>query len=353
VLRLTAEVDLTRFHATAQRALAAGRSQRGTLTAVALAAYTGDVLPADRYSNASGEGAGNFYYPNCNRGEASYQYQAALALEHKLKGHAGITFVSPACSGARSQHLVHSTYDGIDGDTLLAPQITSLRALLSQHKGSPARTVSTAMLSIGINNIGFGPLLAYCLMNPPGLRGTSCDQQEVVRHDDGAGGVSNWSLAPPGGETLDRQVLRLVRQLRDRYSEVAASLHGLVSPRDMYLSQYPTEVYGDHSNTPQVVCLHKTALAAALQPADLHVLPRSRPRVLMIFGTPAWLGLSSGKARARDPSMEAWWAPKAPTGTAPPHALMPTPCLGAKPALQALLGLMGSSGQHGSLTAED
>jgi len=53
---------------------------------------------------------------------------------------------------------------------------------------------------------------------------------------------------PPGGETLDRQVLRLVRQLRGRYSEVAGSLHGVVSPRDVYLSQYPTEVYGDHGS---------------------------------------------------------------------------------------------------------
>lgn len=51
VLRLTAEVDVAHFHAAAQRALTADRSERAALAATALAAYAGDVLPADRYTD--------------------------------------------------------------------------------------------------------------------------------------------------------------------------------------------------------------------------------------------------------------------------------------------------------------
>ena len=196
-------------------------------------------------SNASGEGLPPFYFTGCNRGVASYQYQAALSIEQKMHGHTSVTFVSPACSGARTQHLVDTRYDGIDNNTLLAPQITALETLLGQHAAGPDREINALMMSIGINNIGFGPLLEYCVKYTY-VNGRSCDQTPVTNVPDGTGGVASWDVAKKG-RTLDQQVLGLIGDLPQRYKEVAVALHGVVAPSRVYLSQYPTEVYDDNA----------------------------------------------------------------------------------------------------------
>jgi hypothetical protein len=207
-------------------------------------------------SNASGEGLGPFYYKDCNRGEASYQYQAALQLERKMLGHTSVTFVSAACSGARTQHLVGTDYTGISDNTVLQPQIGSVEALLDDHGNVPKRTVSAVMMSIGINNIGFGPLLSYCVFHPPAANGSKpCNKQSVEGVPDGTGGVKDWAKTKTG-KNLNQSVLSLIHQLPPLYDDVAASLGKLVSPKKVYLSQYPTEVYGtgktlcDGTNSP-------------------------------------------------------------------------------------------------------
>jgi Calx-beta domain/GDSL-like Lipase/Acylhydrolase family len=197
-------------------------------------------------SNASGEGVGPFYFPGCNRGTASYQYQAAYALEQRVKPHTSVTFVSGACSGARTQHLIDHTYDGIDGQTLLPPQIGSVERLLVDHGSAPQRQVDAAMISIGINNIGFGPLLSYCVKHPPLFGGDPCHQQTVKRTVDSSGDVT-WTSAS-SGQTLDKGVRGLVGHLPQRYDDLAQALPGLVPASKVYLSQYPTETSDDQGN---------------------------------------------------------------------------------------------------------
>ena len=65
-------------------------------------------------SNGSGEGDPPFDFEQCHRGVASYQYQAAQRLEDQFDGHASITFVADACSGAKVQDLSSVSFAGID-----------------------------------------------------------------------------------------------------------------------------------------------------------------------------------------------------------------------------------------------
>ncbi len=211
-------------------------------------------------SNGSGEGYPPFYFDQCHRGVASYQYQAARLLEEQAVGHASVTFVSASCSGARTQHLVNTTYEGIVPGALLRPQITQLLHQLAPPAGSVARTPDALLISIGVNNIAFGPILAYCAkyaasklasdtarasQTPPlpkdPLPWDYCQQTPVQAPGDGTGGVKEFTLDPTSTKTLGQAVDSLIAALPQRYSDLAAGLGtgGLVKPSAVYLNQYP------------------------------------------------------------------------------------------------------------------
>ena len=131
-------------------------------------------------SNGSGEGDLPFYFGQCDRGTASYQYQAAENLEKQLKGHTSVTFVADACSGATIQNLLTSPYAGAQPGSPLAPQILALKALVAVHPDRPQRHVDAAFVSVGINNVGFGPFLEYCTYYPSDtVTGAGCEDQKV------------------------------------------------------------------------------------------------------------------------------------------------------------------------------
>jgi len=211
-------------------------------------------------SNGSGEGYPPFYFDQCHRGVASYQYQAAHLLEEQAAGHASVTFVSTSCSGARTQHLVDTPYEGIVPGARLRPQITQLAHQLAPPAGGAARAPDALLISIGVNNVAFGPILAYCanyaasklasdaaraaqtppLPNDP-LPWSYCQQTPVRAPGDGTGGVKEFKLDPKSTKTLGQTVDSLIAALPQRYDDLAAGLSasGLVKPSAVYLNQYP------------------------------------------------------------------------------------------------------------------
>ena len=110
-------------------------------------------------SNGSGEGGPPFYFNQCNRSTSSYQYQAADLLQQQSHFHTSVTFVSASCSGARIQHLINTNYEGIRPGSALPPQISQVTSDIAPPHGQTKRPVDAVILSIGVNNIAFGPIM--------------------------------------------------------------------------------------------------------------------------------------------------------------------------------------------------
>ncbi len=197
-------------------------------------------------SNGSGEGAGPFWHEQCNRGSASYQYQAAHLLEQVTGLKASATFVSASCSGAVVSDLVDTRYEGIHPGPPLSPQIRQLAQRLDPPRGKERRKVDAAIVSIGVNDLGFGPILAYCIAYEiKKVAGPACEDSPVkVRRSD-KGSVAEYVKDPGGKTTLGETIDGLVRKLPDRYRELARELSRtkLVKPGRVFLSQYPFFFY--------------------------------------------------------------------------------------------------------------
>ena len=217
-------------------------------------------------SNGSGEGIGPFWFDQCNRGSASYQYQAAGLLEAQSRRRSSVTFVSASCSGARTQHLGAPGYAGVNPGQPMAAQIKQLATVLAPPRGTKARTPDAALISIGINDIGFGAIIGFCVeyhaakaasdlarasMEPPlppdPLPWDSCQDAPISAVSDGKGGVAAFRLEPQSTKTLAASVTALLGELPARYEVVDGALRasGLIAPSKVYLSQYPTFSYGD------------------------------------------------------------------------------------------------------------
>ena len=114
-------------------------------------------------SNGSGEGnpaaTGNkWLFAQCDRSLASYQYRAAQYVQDS-DPRSSVTFLLASCSGAKTFDLWQHPYPGIQ-PTLgapLPPQIDRIQSLIGPRK------VNAVLMSIGINDIGFGPLMTFCI----------------------------------------------------------------------------------------------------------------------------------------------------------------------------------------------
>ena len=198
-------------------------------------------------SNGSGEGNAPFYYPRCNRSVASYQVQTALAVELK-DPHSSVTFIHTACSGARVEHLVNATYAGTRGGSPpLAPQIIDIQHLLRQRGAAPKREVDVALVSAGVNDLAFGPTLAYCVTL--GLTTTldpACQLRTVAADPEAGGTRIGGYRADAAGATLGTHLQSLQDQVEGRFGVLQASLPKLGVRRDrVFLAQYPDFTHGD------------------------------------------------------------------------------------------------------------
>ena len=197
-------------------------------------------------SNASGEGNPPFYFDQCNRSDASYQYQAAQMLEKQLAGHTSVTFVADGCSGAKIQNLDFVAYAGIRAGTPLAPQIVAVHRLIAQNGKHPRRTVAAAFVSIGVNNIAFGPTIKYCIKW--GSSNLPCQGQTVTPSYGSDGSVSGFntpSVRDTSALTLAQWVAALTAHLPGKYKTIQSAMASLVAPATTFITEYPTFVYAD------------------------------------------------------------------------------------------------------------
>jgi len=195
-------------------------------------------------SNGSGEGYPPFYFDQCHRGIASYQYQAAQMLDKLLEGHTSITFVSASCSGAKIQNLISLSYDGFPPGNSLEPQVGAVRALIADSRGQPPRKVDAAFVSVGVNNIAFGPVMRYCI--DVHLSITTCSNQHVAPVYNADGLISGFKhTMSPRALTLSNWVANLTADLPRLYGTLGPVLADLVGPEDTFITQYPTFAYAD------------------------------------------------------------------------------------------------------------
>jgi GDSL-like Lipase/Acylhydrolase family len=194
-------------------------------------------------SNGSGEGNTPFYYPRCDRSEASYQYRTALYVEQQ-DPRSSVTFVHAACSGARIDHLFSTPYQGIYPEASpLKPQIEQVIDRLSDP--GPKRKVDAVIVSAGVNDLAFGPLMAYCVASVAYAPNTPCEGLSTTPVLDAGGRVADWKEAA-SGPTLADGLATLQAQLPGRYPALASALGSLGVPaKKVFITQYPDFTNGD------------------------------------------------------------------------------------------------------------
>jgi GDSL-like Lipase/Acylhydrolase family len=195
-------------------------------------------------SNGSGEGYPPFWFDQCNRGSASYQYQAAQLLEKQGKRHTSVTFVSASCSGAVIRNLYNQNYVGIRPGMPLQPQIKQIEKAIAPPAGRQQRPVDAAIISAGVNDISFGPILQYCIGYV--VHTVPCHDSTVRVVRDSTGAIKDFVHDTKAKQTLGNVIDDLERQLPDHYAELAKAVSAskLVAESQVYLSQYPAFFYG-------------------------------------------------------------------------------------------------------------
>jgi hypothetical protein len=118
----------------------------------------------------------------------------------------------------------------------------------------PDRKVDAAIVSIGVNNLGFGPLLAYCVLN---FSPSDPCQNRIVRPTiNQSGGVDSFdSSSGPGSLSLQDWIAKLTSQLPATYAPLGHALAAKLSsdgggtlglPRGhVVITQYPDFTRGD------------------------------------------------------------------------------------------------------------
>jgi hypothetical protein len=140
------------------------------------------------------------------------------------------------------QNLLSASYAGIYKGAPLAPQILALKALIANHGDKPQRHVNAAFVSVGINNIGFGALLQYCTTH-----GGHCEGQKVEPTYGSDGAVVSFKSAVFNSSalTLRQWVATLTTHLPGEYQTIESAMASFVSPKDTFITDYPTIVYRD------------------------------------------------------------------------------------------------------------
>ncbi len=190
-------------------------------------------------SNGSGEGNPEFEVNRCNRGTASYQYQTAKFVEDTDE-RSSVTFLFASCSGASITHLYQRGYAGVRPETPeLDPQIPAIAGKLVRQRASAAgkqtdRDVDVALISIGVNDLGFGPVLETCVF--AGFRATfdspGCEDQGASSSKNALTGQTRV-VHVDGGQTTLRQVVKVLQdQLPAKYPPLQAALRAKQRPQD-------------------------------------------------------------------------------------------------------------------------
>ncbi len=197
--------------------------------------YVRDFLIAG-LGDSNGSGEGNPDVPGtsplwedrrCDRSVNSFEPRAALMID-TYNPQTSVTFVHLACSGASVPQGLTGPYRGIN-DPGGAP-IPSQLSQLDQLTGK--RGVDALLLSIGVNDIDFSPLVQFCIAED------SCMDKPYP--------------ATSSAETLSAAVARKLAALPKRYALVNERLARIgVAARRVYITEYPDST---HDSTGSQFC---------------------------------------------------------------------------------------------------
>jgi lysophospholipase L1-like esterase len=189
-------------------------------------------------STASGEGnpdhgvtSVRWQDRRCHRSVKGFEALAASRIE-AASAKSSVTFVPLACSGASITTGMLGPYAGIapSGGAPLAPQVDAMRMLIG------SRHPDAVILSIGINDLGFGNVARFCF-------------------DDGVGAaqaaaVDCWSKPYPTASsptTLQAFVRSRRAALPGRYARLAAAFQAAGIPASkIYVTEYPNATRDEH-----------------------------------------------------------------------------------------------------------
>lgn len=180
-------------------------------------------------SVASGEG--NPEYPGafgpsrwqssrCHRSSIASPARAALALEAS-DPYTSTTFVHLACSGARVGSGLLGPYMGIDPPREAAPLPPQIEEL---ERIDRAREVDAVLLSVGANDVYFGPLVAFCIHH------RNCTERPFDPQDPGE--------VEPGERPLAQVVEAALARLPAKYAALAERLATVVAPSRTLIVDY-------------------------------------------------------------------------------------------------------------------
>ena len=128
-------------------------------------------------SYASGEGNPNpaddqpdWIDTQCHRSDAAWPAQAARRLEG---GTTTVTFISFACSGAKTKHLWRDDYGGMASGPAQPAQVVAARRTLGDPRDPRTRQVDALLVGVGVNDLGFSDVLHDCATTIVGSCATS------------------------------------------------------------------------------------------------------------------------------------------------------------------------------------
>lgn len=170
-------------------------------------------------SAGAGEGTGRGWMDSrCHRSRHSQQVLAARRLEERDE-QSSVTFVHLACSGARIDFGLYGGYPGIEEETPdLRPQLDELK---TRARG---REIDAVQMSVGVNDLSFGPLLGHCVAEE------ACQEKTFL---EGLGAAA--------------YLRRSMGELPEKYGFVAERLTALLPPESaerVLITEYP-ELFRD------------------------------------------------------------------------------------------------------------
>lgn len=162
-------------------------------------------------------GTGTWGNRRCHRSAGSYQAQAARAIERGDR-RTSVTFVHLACSGAATVGGVVGRYVGIEPRRPpLRPQVNEMDRLAN------GREIDAVLISTGVNDIGFGGLVVFCINNDACQNGTG------------------FNPAKPD-QTLAQRTEKVLKDLPRRFNILSRQLkrHGVPAKRArrVFITQY-------------------------------------------------------------------------------------------------------------------
>ncbi|HKP88607.1 MAG TPA: GDSL-type esterase/lipase family protein [Thermoleophilaceae bacterium] len=167
----------------------------------------------------------------CHRSRASWAMRAAQRFEDSSTA---VTFLNYGCSGATTRDVVDGGYKGIEpvsGDERLPSQLAAARAVLGGQFDRGSRSVHTALMAMGVNDLGFSDILRECASFNGGY-GFALELP-------GAGPIVDEPCTTAG---LDRWMKNGLWQLEESYDRLEVGIAANLNARSVRFVEYPARI---------------------------------------------------------------------------------------------------------------